>query len=203
MKRLLSPLGSFGAVLLIAMAASGPALAADLPDPVILVASPLLDGSPFEQAVVLAAPLPDGRHIGFIINKPTGVKLQKLLPDDTAARNVTEPVYLGGPVLQPGIFAVTRQAPEGAGIVVPLMPGLFAVLDGTAVDRVIETMPNDARYFVGLMLWDADELEQEVSQNAWEVRRADVDTVLRAKAPGLWNSLRSPMASLQLNRLAA
>ena len=83
------------------------------------------------------------------------------------------------------------------------MPGLFAVLDAAALDRVIETMPNDARYFVGLMLWDADELEEEVSQNAWEVRRADVDTVLRAKAPGLWNSLRSPMASLQLNRLAA
>ena len=55
-----------------------------------------------------------------------GMRQQKLLPDDTAARNVTEPVYLGGPVLQPGIFAVTRQAPEGAGIVVPLMPGLFA-----------------------------------------------------------------------------
>src|SRR2546426_8031530 len=134
MKRVLSTVGSFGAVLVISMAATGPARAADLSDAVILVASSRLDRSPFEQAVVLAAPLPDGRHIGFIINKPTGVKLQTLLPDDTEARKVTEPVYLGGPVLQPALFAVTRAAPEGAGMIVPLMPGLFAVLDGTAVD---------------------------------------------------------------------
>ena len=152
---------------------------------------------------MLATLLPDGRHIGFIINKPTGVKLQTLLPDDKAAHNVTEAVYLGGPVLQPGIFAVTAKAPDGAGMVVPLMPGLFVVLDAAALDRVIETMPNDARYFMGLMLWDADELEEEVSQNAWEVRRADVDTVLRAKSPGLWNSLRSPMANLEPNQLPA
>src|SRR5437868_13284048 len=30
-----------------------------------------------------------------------------------------------------------------------LMPGLVAVLDAAGVDHVLETTPNDARYFVG------------------------------------------------------
>jgi putative AlgH/UPF0301 family transcriptional regulator len=47
-----------------------------------------------------------------------------------------------------------------------------------------------ARYFVGLILWDADDLENQVDQKAWEVRPADADTVLRPKASGLSNPPR-------------
>jgi putative transcriptional regulator len=197
MKRLSSILRSFGAIL--AVGVMGAAQATDLSGPVLLVASSQLDGSPFEQAVVIAAPLPNGGHIGFIINRPMRVKLDSLLPEDAAARRVTDTVYLGGPVLLPGLFAVTRKVPDDAGAVVSLMPGLFAVLDAPTIDHIIETMPNDARYFVGLMLWNEDELEEQVRSNAWEVRAADVDTVLRAKSPGLWNSLRGPMAGLKSN----
>jgi putative transcriptional regulator len=200
MTRLLPTLRSFGALLALAMGLSAAARGADLSEPVILVASSALAGTPFEQAVVLAAPMPDGGHIGFIINKPTGVKLQALFPEDTAARRVTEPVYLGGPVLMPGVFAVTRKAPEGDGAVIPLMPGLVAVLDGATIDRIIKNTPDEARYFLGLMLWKAGDLEDQVSQNTWELRPADVDTVLRARSPGLWNSLRGTMARLELVR---
>jgi hypothetical protein len=45
--------------------------AADLSQAVILVASQELGGSPFEQTVVIATPLPQGGHIGFIVNRPT------------------------------------------------------------------------------------------------------------------------------------
>lgn len=198
MTRLLPTLRSFGALLALAVGLSGAARAADLSEPVILVASSALAGTPFEQAVVLAAPMPDGGHIGFIINKPTGVKLQALFPEDTAARRVTEPVYLGGPAFLPAVFAVTRKAPEGGNAVIPLMPGLVVVLDGATVDRIIENTPNEARYFLGLMLWEAGDLEDQVRQNNWELRPADVDVVFRPKSPGLWNSLRGTMATLDL-----
>ena len=73
------------------------------------------------------------------------------------------------------------------------MPGLVAVIDGEAVDRIIETTPNDARYFVGLMIWAPDELDEQIDQGAWDVRPADVDTVLPSSAPGLWKSLSGIM----------
>ena len=49
----------------------GAAYAADLSQPVLLVASQHLAGSPFEQTVVVATSMPDGGHVGFIVNRPT------------------------------------------------------------------------------------------------------------------------------------
>ena len=192
MNRLLSNLKSFAALLAIAAAVSGAARAADLSEPVILVASSLLDRTPFQQAVVLATPLDDGGHIGFIINKPTGMKLQELFPDDPAAGKVKESVYLGGPALVPAVFAVTRGPPGSADVALQLMPGLFAVMDSDAIDRIIATTPDDARFFLGMMVWKPGALEQEVRRSAWELRPADAEVVLHAKAPGLWKSLRGP-----------
>ena len=196
MKSLLPKLKSFAALLLSASALSGAAAAAaaDLSEPIMLVASSGLDGSLLQQAVVLVTPLPDGGHIGFIINRPTDVKLQALFPDDAAASKVKESVYLGGPALLPAVFAVTSTPPENPGTAVPLMPGLFAVMDSDAIDRIIEKAPNDARYFLGMMVWKPDELGEEVRQNVWELRPADADLVLRAKSPGLWRSLRGTAA---------
>ncbi len=192
MNRLLPSLKSFVALLAIAAAVGGAARAADLSEPVILVASSLLDHTPFQQAVLLATPLDDGGHIGFIINKPTGVKLQELFPDDRAAGKVKESVYLGGPAFLPSVFALTRTPPESAGAAVPLMPDLFAVMDSDAIDRIIATTPDDARFFLGMMVWKPGALEEEVRQSVWELRPADAEVVLHAKSPGLWKSLRGP-----------
>ena len=91
----------------------------------------------------------------------------------------------------PGVFAVMREAPQGTqGVIVPLMPGLVAALDRDTIDRIIATAPNDARYFVGLMLWAPEALEAQVAAREWEVRPADADIVLAARPSGLWQSLR-------------
>ncbi|HWZ74023.1 MAG TPA: YqgE/AlgH family protein [Casimicrobiaceae bacterium] len=192
MNRLLSNLRSFAALLAIAAVVSGTARAADLSEPVILVASSLLDPTSFQQAVILATPLDDGSHIGFIINKPIGVKLQELLPDDRAAGKVKESVYLGGPAFLPAVFALTRTPPASAGAAVRLLPDLFAVMDSDAIDGIIATTPNDARFFLGMMVWQPGALEEEVHQSVWELRPADAEVVLHAKSPGLWKSLRGP-----------
>lgn len=186
-----------GALLLGAtLATSHAAGAADLSAPVVLVASSRLDGSPFQQVVVVAAPLPDGGgHIGLIVNRPTPFKLDTLLPDDAAAHNVSEPVYVGGPALARGLFAVMRKAPDGAEGVVPLVDGLVAVIDGATIDRVLQSTPNDARYFVGMMLWQPGELENEVDQSAWDVRACDADRILSGDSTGLWKSLHGTISA--------
>jgi putative transcriptional regulator len=176
MKTLESLLAAF--VLLVC--ASGAARAADLSQAVMLVATANLAGSGYEEAVLVAAPLPKGGHMGFIVNRPTGVKLESLFPDYPPSSKVVDPVYMGGPVFPDGLFAITRDAPasEGDGDVISLMPGLVAVFGEASVDRVIETAPNDARYFVGLMVWRPGELDEQIQAGAWEVRPANADAVL-------------------------
>lgn len=163
--------------------------AADLSRAVILVASDRLAGSPFEKTVILATPLPQGGHMGFVVNRPTGVKLESLLPGQESARNVVDQVYAGGPMLDSVVFAVTRKPPADDSKAVPLIPGLVAVMDGETVDHILETSPNDARYFVGLMVWSPGELDEQVGKGAWEVRPASVEAVLPARSTDLWKSL--------------
>jgi hypothetical protein len=66
------------------------------------------------------------------------------------------------------LVAVTRKPPDGSSGYIPLMSGLVAVLDGASVDRIIETTPNDARYFLGLTIWPPDALDQQIRNGAWE-----------------------------------
>jgi putative AlgH/UPF0301 family transcriptional regulator len=89
---------------------------------------------------------------------------------------------------------VTRKPPAEEGTFVALLPGLFAALDGPAVDSLIEKSPNEARYFVGLMLWPPKALENDVEAGMWRARRADADLVLPANTSGLWKSLSGPEA---------
>jgi putative transcriptional regulator len=166
------------------------ALADDSPQAVTLVATDVLDGTPFEQTVIVAAPLPDGGHVGFIINRPTNVKLATLFPDDARSRKANAPVSYGGPILPSAVFALTRKAPDGDSDIVTLMPGLVAVLDAAGVNHVLETAPNDARYFIGLVVWPPGQLPAQVDGGAWDVKPSDRNLVLGAKSSRLWQELR-------------
>jgi putative transcriptional regulator len=158
----------------------------------MLVATANLAGSGFDEAVLVAAPLPAGGHVGFIVNRPTSVKLASLFPEHAPSSKVLDPVYVGGPVFPEGVFAVTRRAPEGDENSIALMPGLVAVFGAASVDRVIETTPNDARYFVGLMVWRPGELDEQIRAGTWAVRPADADTVLATNSDALWKTLSAP-----------
>src|ERR1700694_3181329 len=98
MKPFLRGLQSFGALLALFAGLTGAARAVDRPQAVIVVASERRAGSPFEQTVILAAPLPQGGHVGFVVNRPTRVKLETLFPEQASTHNVVDPVYAGGPM---------------------------------------------------------------------------------------------------------
>ena len=188
-------LKALGAMLVLISCTAGAGHAADLSQAVTLVATARLAGSIYDETVLVAAPLPQGQHIGFILNRPTRVKLETLFPGHAPSRKVVDPVSLGGPMLPGMIVALTRRAPLNrktplnSGAVIPLMSGLVALLDGDSVDRVIETTPNDARYFAGLVIWAPGELDEEIRSGAWNVRPASVETVFRANPAGLWKEL--------------
>lgn len=189
-----------GVLLFLLACAAGVGHAADLSQPVVLVATERLAGSGYRETVLVAAPLPAEGHFGFIVNRPTNVKLETAFPEHAPSRKVVDPLYLGGPILADAVFAVVRMAPDG-GNAIPLMPGLVAVLDGKTVFRIIDTTPNDARYFVGLMIWTPGELDGQIRAGAWEVRPADIETVFHANPSVLWKELTRGAARMDEARL--
>jgi putative transcriptional regulator len=180
---------TLGILLVILGCAACSASATDLTQPITLVATPRLASPEFSETVLFAAPLPNGMHIGFIVNRPSEVPLAKAFPEHTPSRKVLDPVYFGGPILPEMVFAVARTAPKDTKNLLELMPGVVLVMDAEAIDRIIETTPNDARYFAGLIVWQPGELDEEVRAGAWEVNPPDPNAVFSTHPEMLWKTL--------------
>ena len=183
--------------LLAALFVTFPAAAADLGAPVILVAKRQLQDRLYGASILVARPIGQDQHIGFILNRPTQMTLGQLFPQHAPSRKVPDPVFLGGPISSESIFALVQTSKNPGGRSVKLLDNLFAVIDGKLVDDVIERDPAHARFVAGLVAWRAGELSEEVKRGAWYVLDADPAVVLR-KPDGLWEELvRS--AELQAN----
>jgi putative AlgH/UPF0301 family transcriptional regulator len=159
-------------------------------EPVILVAKrALLPDRLYGATILIAKPVGNDQHIGFIVNKPTPLTLGRLFPDDEASHKVTEPVYLGGPVNTRMIFAlVQRRDSPGSGSV-QLTPDLYLAAEREVVDRIIEADADHARFFAGFVAWEPGELRAEIKRGFWYVLDADSSLVLRKSTEGMWEEL--------------
>jgi putative transcriptional regulator len=179
-------------VLLLVLAAvlpwAAPAAAGDLSESVILVAKRQLRDKMYGSTILVARPIGNDQHIGFIVNRPTKVTLGQLFPRHAPSQKVPDPVFVGGPISAESIFALVETRKHPGGRSVQLMPGMFAVFDGKIVDDVIEHEAGRARFVAGLVGWRAGELRDEVQRGAWFVLDADPKLVLR-KPEGLWEEL--------------
>ncbi len=100
------------ACLLILFAAFA-ARAEDLEKPLLLVASPALQG-PYSRTALLVFPM-RGQHAGFILNRSTDVKLASVFPEHAPSAKVADPIFFGGPEMMDSLFALVRNNPgEGA-----------------------------------------------------------------------------------------
>jgi putative transcriptional regulator len=164
-----------------------PAAAQD--DAIILIAHPAFRDLEYRQTVLVAAPAPNGGHVGVILNRPTRRSLGSLFPEHEPSKKVQDPVYYGGPFSRGALVALVRsdQAP-GSGSVL-LMKNLYLAFRANTIDSVIESTPNEARYFVGYVHWRPGELKTEIDRGLWSVTGAEVDTVFRKDTEGMWDEL--------------
>jgi putative transcriptional regulator len=158
-------------------------------DALILVAHPAFRDLEYRQTVLIAAPAPNGGHVGVILNRPTRRSLGSLFPEHEPSKKVAEPVYYGGPFSRGALVALVRgDSAPGAGSVL-LMKNLYLAFRANTIDHVIETTPNEARYFVGYVGWRPGELRSEIDRGLWSVSNADLEVIFRKDTEGLWEEL--------------
>jgi len=156
----------------------------------ILVAKREMHDRVYGSSVIVVRPLGQDRHIGFIVNKPTTVTLGKLFPKHLPSQKVADPVYLGGPMGPEVIFAMVKGSKSPGGKSLQLTPGLYVAFDSAVVDHIIESQPQEARFFAGMVLWQPGELAEEVKRGLWFVLDPQPDLVLQRKTTdGLWEDL--------------
>jgi putative transcriptional regulator len=175
-------------VLAALIAAALPARAQD-EEAMLLVAHPGFRDLDYRQTVLLAAPAPNGGHVGVILNRPTRRSLSSLFPEHEPSKKVIEPVYYGGPFSRGALVALVKAGSTPGEGTVRLMKDLYMAFRVNTIDQVIETHPNEARYYVGYVGWRPGELKNEIDRGIWSVLSADREVVFRKDMEGLWEEL--------------
>jgi len=161
------------------------ARAEDLERPLLLVASPALQGA-YSRTALLVFPM-RGQHAGFILNRSTDVKLASVFPEHAPSAKVADPIYFGGPEMMDSLFAIVRKDP-GAGAV-RVLGDLFVTAEAECLDRIIEQTPNDARYFAGFVGWKPGELAKEIEAGYWYLEALDPAQAFRKDSGAMWEEL--------------
>lgn len=192
------------AILMLFLCASGSGYAQSVQsaddDAVFLVAHPAFRDAGYRQAVLVAAPVPSGGHVGVIINRPTSRSLISFFPQHEPAKKVSEPVHYGGPFSPGALVALVKaDASLGAGTL-PLMKNLHIAFRAATIDKVIEETPNEARYYVGYVGWRPRELKSEIDRGLWSVVSADLETIFQKDMSGLWKDMVAQSRRLRADR---
>ena len=156
---------------------------------VLLVAHPAFRDIEYRQTVLLAAPIANGGHVGVILNRPTRRSLGSLFPEHEPSKKVVEPVYYGGPFSRGALVALVRSETNPGVGSVQMMKNVYLAFRATTIDRVIETTPNEARYYVGYVGWRPGELRAELERGLWSVLAPDLDVIFRKDTDGMWEEL--------------
>lgn len=159
--------------------------AQDLGKPLVLVATPELEG-PYHRTALLVVPM-EGHHMGFILNRATEATLAALFPGHAPSAKVVDPVYFGGPERVNALFAVVPRDPGAPSV--RLLDELYLTAQPDIIDRIIEQTPNDARYFVGFVGWRPGELAAELDKGIWFTAEPDAALVFSKDTGSMWEAL--------------
>jgi len=166
-----------------------PAAAAAPEEAVLLVAQRQFEDPIYGSTIVLARPVDGGGHVGFIVNKPTKMSLSELFPDHEPSKKVADPLFLGGTVDMNLVFALVEGHGSKKDGSIRIAPDLFLAFETKAVDRIIESESDHARFFLGMVVWRPGQLDEELDRGLWYVDAPEAKLVLRRKTDGLWEEL--------------
>lgn len=154
----------------------------------LLVATPRLVDPNFARSVILLLDHDEDGALGVVINRPSELPLEAVLPgwSDT----VSSPAHLfhGGPVAVDSAVAVGfaggASNPSEAGF--RLMVGGFGLVDLDADPDAVAGEIVGMRVFSGYAGWGAGQLEDEIEEGSWYVVQALADDLLNPEPETLW-----------------
>lgn len=171
--------------------------APELQAPVLLVAMPQVADPFFKKSVVLLLQHEEAGSFGFILNRPTGVKLSDVLDGMEMAEESRDEAeaFIGGPV-QPQLGSVlfrTRDDEQEQGVAsTEVLPGLSMSQHVGDLEKLIQVPPDRMRLFLGYAAWGEGQLVEEILRNDWLIAPVDRNLVFTAAPDGSWDvALRS------------
>ena len=153
----------------------------------LLVATELIQGDVFVETVIVLLHYDRSGAMGLVVNRPTEVPTDEVLPDEETLTAHAGNLYWGGPVQMAGLRGLlkTDDPPSsaekivGSVYLVSLDEELLGVLDDSS----------GLRLFLGYAGWAPGQLDRELALGSWTVEDATEDRVFAADPTTLWRKL--------------
>lgn len=161
--------------------------AKDLAAGKLLVASRDLGDPNFAKTVILLVHYDAQGVVGLILNRRTDIPLSRVLEDLKAARDRSDPVFLGGPVETPVVSALF-QSPAKIERAENIFSGVYLISAKTLFEQTLSAQPDPGVFhvYLGYAGWTIDQLRMEVDLGAWFIFPADASTVFNPDPDSLW-----------------
>jgi putative transcriptional regulator len=166
-----------------------------LPTPVLLLAMPQVLDPFFHRSVVLLVRHEDEGSLGFIVNRPTGIKVSEILKGmEVDWRGREDAVaYFGGPV-NPSLGTVLfgpSSLPESGGdfegeAASEVLAGVSLTQHVGDLSRLAEAPPERFRLFLGYAGWGSGQLIEEILRNDWLTAPARGDLIFAPDPDRVW-----------------
>jgi putative transcriptional regulator len=151
----------------------------------------MLDPNFMHTVVLMCAHTEQGAH-GLVINRPSPITVDKLLPEHALLARQQFPVHAGGPVGLDTLQFVHRLPDEIPGGV-ELSSGvhLGGDLDSLAelLDRRGLAAAADLRLILGYAGWSAGQLDSELAQGAWLPASLRPEWIFTPDPQSLWRNV--------------
>ena len=167
-----------------------------------LVASRQLKDRNFSKTVVLLLQYGRSGAMGLVINRPTEVKLSTVVPDIEGLQELTDTVYIGGPVAKNQMLLLIRSGNE-----IEESRHIFNDIYVSSSRTVLQKMVEDKdtgktfRLYAGHAGWSPGQLDREVARGGWHILRADAATVFEKAPAEIWPELIDRSSALWVMRM--
>jgi putative AlgH/UPF0301 family transcriptional regulator len=153
----------------------------------LLVASRDLGDPNFAETVILLVHYDTQGALGLVLNRRTEFPVSRVLKDFKAAKNRSDPVYLGGPVDTPTVFALYQSLAkiDGADHV---FDKVYLISAKPVFEQTLSAQPDPGVFhvYLGYAGWNRDQLQREVELGSWLVFPADANMVFSSAPDSLW-----------------
>lgn len=164
--------------------------------PGFLVASPKLDESVFERAVIVMVHHDQEGAMGFILNKPIDVDFGTLLEmvdvseDNIANRCYEQEVFFGGPVRVEQLWVIHNAKDvvvEDDEQELLFHPHWHLSSDATAIKSMAQYATDVIRPYMGYTGWGPGQLEDEIGDGSWLALEFD-ELMFQTEFEDMWDA---------------
>lgn len=156
----------------------------------VLLAEPFMIEPSFKRSAILLTEHDTQGSVGFILNRPVGMKIGELVEDFP---EIDAELYYGGPV-QTDTLHFLHNAGDLLADSTEISPGIFWGGDYGQLKMLIKNeliTQRDIRFYVGYSGWSEGQLADEFKYGSWVSADMDRNYLFNHPSESLWSAIMS------------